>query len=80
MVFLKISRNLHENTCARASLLIKLHAGLQLYLKEILAQVFSCKFCEIFKRIFFYRTPPASDFFASDFFPAFFSKVTGLLF
>ena len=25
--------------------------------KETLAQVFSCEFCEIFKNIFFYRTP-----------------------
>ena len=32
--------------------------------KEILAQVFSCEFCEIFKNNFFYRTLPvaASDF------------------
>ena len=26
--------------------------------KETLAQVFSCKFCKIFKNTFFYRTPP----------------------
>ena len=25
--------------------------------KESLAQVFSCEFCEIFKKTFFYRTP-----------------------
>ena len=24
------------------------------------AQVFSCEFCEIFKNIFFHRTPPAT--------------------
>ena len=30
---------------------------LQLYWKETPAQVFFCKFCEIFKNIFFYRTP-----------------------
>ena len=38
-VFLKISQNSQENTCARASFLIKL--------------VFSCEFCEIFKNTFF---------------------------
>ena len=27
-------------------------------LKETLAQVFSCEFCEISKNTFFYRTPP----------------------
>ena len=26
--------------------------------KETLAEVFFCEFCEIFKSIFFYRTPP----------------------
>ena len=32
-------------------------------IKQTLAQVFSCEFCEIFKNTFFYRTPPvaASD-------------------
>ena len=29
--------------------------------KETLAQAFSCKFCEIFKNTFFYRTPPAAS-------------------
>ena len=53
-VFLEILQNSRENTCARASFLIKLQAsGLTL------AQVFSCEFCEISKSIFFYRTPPA---------------------
>ena len=28
--------------------------------KETLAQVFSCKFCEISKNTFSYRTPPAA--------------------
>ena len=32
--------------------------GLQLYKKETPTYVFSCEFCEIFKNIFFYRTPP----------------------
>ena len=50
-LFLEISQNSQENTCARASFLIKLIK------KEILAQVFSCEFCEISKNTFFYRTP-----------------------
>ena len=54
-VFLKISRNSQENTCARVSFLIKLHTfGLRLKAckfikKETLAQAFSCEFCENFK-------------------------------
>ena len=53
-MFLKISQNLQENTCTRVSFLMKLQAsGLQLYYKEALAQVFSCKFCEISKNTFF---------------------------
>ena len=28
--------------------------------KEILAQVFSCEFCEISKNTYFYRTPPVA--------------------
>ena len=52
-VFLAISQNLQENTCARVSFLIKLQAlGL--------AQVFSCEFCEISNNTFIYRTPPAA--------------------
>ena len=46
-MFLEISQNSLENTCARVSFLIK----------EALAQVFSCEFCEISKSIFFHRTP-----------------------
>ena len=38
-VFLEISQNSQENTCARVSFLIKL-------------QVFSCEFCEISKNAF----------------------------
>ena len=49
-VFLEISQNSQENTCARVSFL----------LKETLAQVFSCEFCEISKNIFFYRAPPVA--------------------
>ena len=43
-LFLEISQNLQENTCGRASFLMKL-------------QVFSCKFCEISKNTFSSRTP-----------------------
>ena len=44
-VFLKISQNSQENTCARVYFnFIK---------KETLAQVFSCEFCKSFKNIFF---------------------------
>ena len=46
-VFLEILQNSQENTCARASLLIKLIK------KETPAQVFSREFCEIFKNVFF---------------------------
>ena len=42
---LKNSQNLQENTCATLC-----------FNKETLAHVFSCEFCEIFKKIFFYRT------------------------
>ena len=43
--------NFTENTCARVSFLMKLHAS-------GLSQVFSCEFCEIYKNTFSYRTPP----------------------
>ena len=45
-VFLKISQNSKENTCARVSFLKKSIK------KETLAQVFSYKFCEITKNTF----------------------------
>ena len=52
-MFLKISQNSQENTCARVSFLIKLQAS-------ACAQVFSCEFCGISKNIFFYRTLPVT--------------------
>ena len=58
-VFLEISQNSHENTCARVSFLIKLQAC-NVIKKETLAQVFSCEFCEIPKNAFSYRTPPVA--------------------
>ena len=47
-VFLEISQNSQENTCARASFLIKLQA-----LAETLAQAFSCEVCEISENTYF---------------------------
>ena len=44
-VFLEISQDSQESTCARVS-----------HLTETLAQVFSCKFCKISKNTFFFRT------------------------
>ena len=56
-VFLKISQNSQEKSSTRVSFKIKLQTwGLQLYLKETLAQVFSCECCKIFMNTFFYRT------------------------
>ena len=54
-MFLKNSQYLQENTCATVSNLIQLPAEAcnLLYQKETLTQVFSCKFCEIFKNTFF---------------------------
>ena len=47
-VFLKISQNSQENTCARVTFLIKLQASACNFIKKAtLAQVFSCEFCEI---------------------------------
>ena len=56
MVFLEISQIPQENTCARASFLIKLQSsGSQAwnFIKiETLAQVFSCEICEVSKNTF----------------------------
>ena len=56
-VFLQISQNSQERTCARVSFLIKLQAC-NFIKRETLAQMFFCEFCEISKNSFFYRTPP----------------------
>ena len=50
-MFLKISQNSQENTCARVSFLQS--EVCNFITKDTLAQVFSCEFCEIFKNIFF---------------------------
>ena len=54
MVFLEISQNSQENTCAGVSFFNKV-AGLSpaILLKNRLAHVFSGEFCEISKNIFF---------------------------
>ena len=56
-VFLEISQNSQENTCARISFSIKLQAS---DLKETLAQVLFCEFSEISNNTFFYRAPPVT--------------------
>ena len=53
-VFLEISQNSQENTCARVSFWIKFFNFIK---KETLALVFSCEFYEISKNNFFHRTP-----------------------
>ena len=50
-VFLDMSPNSQENTCARDSFLVKLQA--YFIKKESLAQVFSCAFCENSENTFF---------------------------
>ena len=53
-VFLEISQNSQENTCARVSFLIKLlPEACNFMKKETLAQVFSCEFCVISNNTFF---------------------------
>ena len=49
-VFLKILQNSQENTCARASFLIKLQAS----------DLFSCEFYKIFQNTFFQRIQPVA--------------------
>ena len=57
-VFLEISQNSQENTCARVSFFIKLQPSACNFIKkETLVQVFSCEFCEISKNTFSYKTP-----------------------
>ena len=48
-VFLKISQNSQENTCARVCFL----SYCNFIKKETLGQMFSCEFCEFFKNIVF---------------------------
>ena len=60
-VFLEISENPQESTCARVTFLIKLQALACAFIKkETLAQLFSCEFFEISKNTFSYRTFPVA--------------------
>ena len=60
-VFLEISQNSPENTCARVSFLIKLRASACNFIKkEALAQVFFCEFYEICENTFSYKTTPVA--------------------
>ena len=52
---LEISLYSQENTCDGVSFLRP-----AAFLKETLAQVFSCEFCYIFKNTFFHRTTPVA--------------------
>ena len=52
-VFSNISQNSWENTCTKASLLIKFPEVCNFIKKETLAQIPPCEFCEIFKNISF---------------------------
>ena len=60
-VFLEVSQNLQENTCARVSFLIRLQLKLKatarnFIKKETLVQVFCCEFCEILWTTFLQNT------------------------
>ena len=57
-LFLEISQNSPENTCVRASFLIKLQADK----KETLVQMFSREFCQISEEIFSCRIPLVAAF------------------
>ena len=66
-VFLEISQNPQENTCARVSFLNKVE-GLRPIKKQTLAQVFSWELCEISKNTFSteHLRPTACFFFCND--------------
>ena len=57
-LFLEISQNSQESSCARVSFLKKLWPQASTFIKkETLAQLFSCELCEISKNTFSYGTP-----------------------
>ena len=58
-MFLRISQDSQENTCARVSFLVR-PKTYNFIKKETLAQVLSCVCWEIFKNTFFYRKPPVA--------------------
>ena len=51
--FLKFSQNSQENSCARASFLMKLQTSDNFIQKGALAHLLSYEFCEIFMNTFF---------------------------
>ena len=51
-VFLKISKNSQENTCAKLFLITQQAETCNFIKKETLGQVFSCECCHIFKYAF----------------------------
>ena len=58
-MFLEISQNSQENTCARSSFLIKFQAKFATLLKKRLwHRSFPVNFCEMCKNTFSYRAPP----------------------
>ena len=59
-MLLEILENSQENTCARASILIKLQAACNFIKIEALGQLFSCEFSEISKNTFFNRISPVA--------------------
>ena len=62
-IFLEISQNSQENTCARFSFLIKSQGSACNFIKkEALGQMFSCKYCEISKITFLTEHLRASAF------------------
>ena len=60
-VFLEISQNSQENTCATVSFLIKLHAETRdIIKKETPGRVHSCELCKISKNTYCYWTSPVA--------------------
>ena len=57
--FPEISQNSQQNTCARASFLIKLQPeAFNFVKKETLSQILCCEFCEISKEHHFFTKHP----------------------
>ena len=66
-MFLEISQNSQENTCARVSFLIKLQVEVCNFIKkETLEQVFPSEFCKISKNTVSYGTPLVDCFYVFD--------------
>ena len=61
-VFKNFANFTEKHLCQSVFLIKWLALGLQFIKKETPAQVFSCKFREIYNNTFFYRTPPDNCF------------------